>query len=448
VSTVREEPRPIAEQAGPYVALVIGNDDYRFLPRLHTAVQDARAIADLLQKEFGFDTMLLLNADRTQIVSALNQYRQELTEPASFLIYYAGHGVRDNATDRAYWLPVDAKPGDDTNWIIADEITARVRAFPARHVLIISDSCYSGTLTRSLDDFQATQGPQREQQRLRYLQKMLQGKSRTLMSSGGNEPVADSGGSGHSVFAAALLRGLRGEQENSFSAEGLFARYIRETVGGGSRQTPEYKVIQDSGHESGDFVFVRAKQRAEGASRPPAPAAGAPARTTATAASPLVGCWRIANTPYLKVNADGIFRVLVMPVSGRWETDAARNSYKLLWPELEDTAVISSDGRTMNHTNWWFNAVTSIRETPGTDIVGNWRWPNGAILMFRADGIFTVGPLAGTWKLVNAQQRTYKLLWPTPVSTLILSADQQQANATDTYGNSGVFYRTLNCPEN
>jgi hypothetical protein len=79
------------------------------------------------------------------------------------------------------------------------------------------------------------------------------------MASGGNEPVADGGGSGHSVFARAVLDGLRGMRERVFTADELFHQYIKERVAGKSDQTPEYNPLRNSGHEAGDFVFVRVR---------------------------------------------------------------------------------------------------------------------------------------------------------------------------------------------
>ncbi len=88
---------------------------------------------------------------------------------------------------------------------------------------------------------------------------MLEGRSRTLIASGGDEPVADGGEGGHSVFAGALLRGLAQTEREVFTAEELFYGYIREPVAGRSDQTPEYNPLRNSGHESGDFVFFRKK---------------------------------------------------------------------------------------------------------------------------------------------------------------------------------------------
>jgi hypothetical protein len=238
--------------SGRYYALVIGINDYQSLPRLKTAESDAQAVASVLRERLGFDVSLLLNATRRQVVAALSAYRRGLDADASLLVYYAGHGYNDRDADKAYWLPADATPDDVSNWIIADEITTGIRVIPARHVLVVSDSCYSGMLTRGLGV-----APSHPAERERFLQKMSEGHSRTLMASGGDEPVADGGGGGHSVFAAALLRGLREMDKPRFTASELFAAYVIEPVAGRSNQTPVYNPLRNSGHESGDFVFVR-----------------------------------------------------------------------------------------------------------------------------------------------------------------------------------------------
>jgi len=240
--------------AGRYYALVIGNNNYTGLERLKTAETDAREVAALLKDAYGFETKLLLNATRQQIMSALYSYRRELTPDANLLIYYAGHGVNDKDADKAYWLPVDATLDDNSNWIIADEITTALKVIPARHVLVVSDSCYSGTLTRGIRD-----ALPRPSEREQFLKRMAAGRSRTLMASGGDEPVADGGGGRHSVFANALLRGLREMDKGQFTGAELFRYHVEEPVAGRANQTPEYNPLRNSGHESGDFIFVKVK---------------------------------------------------------------------------------------------------------------------------------------------------------------------------------------------
>lgn len=78
-----------------YYALVIGNNEYRHLPKLKTAVNDAKDVSRVLTEKYGFKAKRLLNAGRRDILTAINEFRKSLGENDSFLIYYAGHGEYD-----------------------------------------------------------------------------------------------------------------------------------------------------------------------------------------------------------------------------------------------------------------------------------------------------------------------------------------------------------------
>jgi Caspase domain len=55
-------------------------------------VNDANAVATILGESYGFKTKVLHDATRSEILTALNEYRRTLPEHSSLLIYYAGHG--------------------------------------------------------------------------------------------------------------------------------------------------------------------------------------------------------------------------------------------------------------------------------------------------------------------------------------------------------------------
>lgn len=234
---------------GRYYALVVGNNDYRNLPKLQTAVADAEAIAETLKSKYGFEVRLLRNATRADILRALNDFRAELTEEDNLLIYYAGHGYVDRQSDTGFWQPVDAESDDDLNWIANEALTRRLNAMTARHVMVIADSCYSGTLVRSAESGIPT-GHEREA----WLKRMAEKRSRTAIVSGGIEPVADAGREGHSVFANALLTALK-ENEDYIEGSSLFRKISRPVVVNAD-QTPQYSDIRRAGHEGGEFIFV------------------------------------------------------------------------------------------------------------------------------------------------------------------------------------------------
>ena len=114
--------------------------------------------------------------------------------------------------------------------------------------MVIADSCYSGTLTRS-----AAIGFRDKD----YYRRMASKQARVAMVSGGLEPVADAGGKGNSPFATALLDAL---SKNADVIDGtqLFSE-IRRPVILNAKQTPEYSDVRGAGHEGGDFLFVRKK---------------------------------------------------------------------------------------------------------------------------------------------------------------------------------------------
>jgi hypothetical protein len=250
-----------ASENGKYYAIVIGINKYRQpLSTLLTPVNDARAMAAVLTESYGFQVKLLLDQDATRvnILDAIVQFRDTLNENDSLLIYYAGHGYSDHASDKAYWLPADADSVYSSNRIIADELTTDVRVQNARHVLIISDSCYSGGLSRDADT------PTESTGRAVFIDRMLKSRSRTLMASGGDEPVSDSGTNGHSVFAYAVLRSLQQAVQPVFTASDLFYGSVRQQVAGKSDQLPQYSVIRNSSHDEGDFVFMKRQQNLRG----------------------------------------------------------------------------------------------------------------------------------------------------------------------------------------
>jgi uncharacterized caspase-like protein len=233
---------------GDYYALVVGNDKYLSVTPLKTAENDARTVAAVLRDDYGFKVNLLLNATRAQMLDAFDEYRRTLLEPDNLLIYYAGHGYLDSDSDRGYWIPVDADQNRRANWLSNSDIADTVRAVRARHVLVVADSCYSGTLTRGLSVQMTAQGD--------YL-RLAQKRARTALSSGGIEPVEDAGGGGHSVFAKAFIDALE-KNEATVDMSQLFSALRREVMLA-SQQTPRYGDIRQAGHEGGDFIFVRIK---------------------------------------------------------------------------------------------------------------------------------------------------------------------------------------------
>ena len=231
-----------------YYALVIGNNNYQHLEKLDAAENDAKVIADVLKNKYGFKVNLLLNADYDTTVNSLFAITSKLKKNDNLLIYYAGHGELDKAENRGYWLPVDASYELRSKWVSNQRIVDRVKATKAKHVLLMIDSCFSGALMRggnlikrdiSIDE--------------KYILRLKNKKTRLVITSGGNEPVIDSDGGSHSLFAYKLIETLK-QNKDVINSQYLFEN-IRKYVIANTDQTPELALVHKTGHDGGDFLF-------------------------------------------------------------------------------------------------------------------------------------------------------------------------------------------------
>lgn len=250
-------PMPPVLTKGRRLALVIGNQAYKHWTPLETPGADSRAVASALQQRFGFQVTSLFNATRQQILSALSRLRQQAGPDDQVVVYYAGHGQMDPDTARGYWIPVDAEVKDLSQWVSVIDVTDQLAAMSARHVMVIADSCYSGTLMRSLIPSvdQAIETSQRQAP----LAHLARQRVRVAMTSGGLEPVVDGGSIEHSLFARSLLdtfhqvQGPVAAQEFFSAVSARFAHLSRRLK---LSQQPQYAPIGFAGHEAGDFVLV------------------------------------------------------------------------------------------------------------------------------------------------------------------------------------------------
>jgi uncharacterized caspase-like protein len=237
---------------GTYRALIIGINDYEDpnIPDLKTAVNDAVAMAELLKEHYGFHVKLLLdrNATKENIYRSLRHLASSTKSDESVLIYYAGHGDLDRTFNDGWWIPADAKGGDPVTYLDNTQVQKAMRSMAARHVLLISDSCYSGTLFG-----QSRAMPQVIDNH--YYVNLYNEKSRWGMTSGNKTPVSDFGSGDHSVFAYQLLNELRKNENPYISIQELCTR-VAPIVSNNSEQTPMCRPIRNTGDEGGEFVFV------------------------------------------------------------------------------------------------------------------------------------------------------------------------------------------------
>lgn len=217
-------------ETGKYFAVLIGNSKYDDWTDLNTPIQDIAAIEAVLSDQYGFEVTSVANGDRRQILRAIYDVGNKAGFQDHVLVYYAGHGVVDRASEVAYWIPSDAGRDFAPDWVSADEVMNAFRTVSARHLMLVADSCYSGKLLRG--DAPVTVNASET-----AVKRLFQKKARVALTSGGEEPVADSSlGSKHSVFANSFINNLR-ENRSPLPASTLYDRLLSEVSNEASNPT-------------------------------------------------------------------------------------------------------------------------------------------------------------------------------------------------------------------
>jgi hypothetical protein len=197
-------------------ALVIGIGDYEHAASLApTTYNDAKAVADLLQKQFGFPTesiVLMTDAPDTpdklrptfiHLKSAISTLLNGINEKSEVVIYFSGHGTRADNHD---WLvPLDGLPAEvETTCINYDDFRSRLETkVPARALLIV-DACrnLSGGKDAGSSGFGAGKGLTGPQ-----FAELLSCRPKEISQVGKKEDFQES------VFTHFLLEGLQGAPE-------------------------------------------------------------------------------------------------------------------------------------------------------------------------------------------------------------------------------------------
>jgi formylglycine-generating enzyme required for sulfatase activity len=254
--------------AGQYWALIIGIDKYKEAPQLETAVKDAKGVRDVLASRYGFRSDKIIElvnekATRTNIESALLRLGRESKPEDSVFIYYAGHGKYDDDRNLGWWVPVEGEPQEPATFISNASIRDYVGNMRARHVYLVADSCFSGTLfAKSRAMLPAPDD--------KFYARLYAKQSRWALTSGGTEPVEDRGRQGHSIFAYYFIQALR-ENEEPYLIPLTIAGQVAPLVARNSSQVPRSEPMQGANDDGGQFVF----RLSAGAAAKQSPAASA-----------------------------------------------------------------------------------------------------------------------------------------------------------------------------
>ncbi len=244
------------EARGNQWLFVIGINAYTEWPLLSTAVNDARAFKDVLLRRYFFDEHHLIElydkkATRKNILGKLRLLARKAGPDDSIVIFYAGHGSLDSVTKESCWIPVEGGIEDTSAWVTNHDIRSylKIDAIAAKHILLISDACFSG------DFFKGLSGELPEATD-KVIKLAFQMASRQAMTSGGLEPVHDKGlSSENSIFAHFLVKALE-ENSKPFLIPSDFFPGIKDAVVEHAEQLPIFGPLRGMGElEGGEMVF-------------------------------------------------------------------------------------------------------------------------------------------------------------------------------------------------
>jgi hypothetical protein len=140
-------------QAEKRVALVIGNNDYKNVPKLQKAVNDARTMGDTL-KQLGFSVMVAENQTRAAFSQTLLAFDAAVEPGDTAFFFYAGHGFE--IAGQNFLLPTDVPAAGEGQEelvrdasILADRIIERLQNKKARTAILVFDACRNNPFERS-----------------------------------------------------------------------------------------------------------------------------------------------------------------------------------------------------------------------------------------------------------------------------------------------------------
>lgn len=239
---------PAKQKEGKNFALLIASQNYTdpAIPSLENPIADAVKLKLALKNNYNFqeeNIYTLFNPDITDFRKKFLQISESLDPDDNLIIFYAGHGIWVDKDKKGYWLLTDAQRNDVNTWLPNKEVLGMIANVPARHTLLITDACFSGSVfkTRGLSG----EAPP-------ALREMSEKISRVAITSGNDSEVPD-----ESVFMKHLIKALNENKEKYFTAQKMFITQILEAVMSETKTEPRYGTLELSGHVGGDFIFVK-----------------------------------------------------------------------------------------------------------------------------------------------------------------------------------------------
>lgn len=195
------------------------------------------------------DLILYTKPEQTTLsflYQSLYEQLYNLSEKDRALIIYAGHGDFDNNIGNSYWYCADSNASDVTTWFNLRDLLSFFAASKAKHIALISDSCFSGAI------FEVLRGGGNSA--------LSRNRSRQALTSGGIEPVSDGIKNNNSPFNLALQKTFQDNVLSELTFNQLCENTIRN-FNSQAKQTPQYGPLLYVGDERGTYIFRKKEEQ-------------------------------------------------------------------------------------------------------------------------------------------------------------------------------------------
>lgn len=230
---------------GIQYAILIAINKYKHWNALRHPVEDAQEIKEILSRRYYVDRFIELydgEATKAGIIKLFSQLINTTRSEDGVFIFYAGHGHLDQMSDTGFWIPADGGLDrfEQDNWLPNSQIRGFISKMKARHIVLMSDSCFSGDIlnpTRAITPEITNE----------YFRNAYSRISRQVLTSGASEAVPDA-----SAFARGLKQALEGNTAAHLDPLMLYNQ-IRLSM---TDSTPLLGDLKDCGHQEGaSFLF-------------------------------------------------------------------------------------------------------------------------------------------------------------------------------------------------
>ena len=234
--------------------LLIASDTYDHWPNLKNPVSDAKEIKEIITSRYYIDKVIELynkEATKANILRTFGDLQKRLKINDSLLIFYAGHGYYDKeVTKTGFWIPTNGglDSHEQSNWIPNPQIRGMISNFKASHILLISDSCFSGDILHTMRGpdpiaLESTLDTIKDKQVI----KTYNLTSRQVITSGASEFVPD-----NSEFSLQLRMTLE-KNSNPYLDPFTLYSHIKKGV---NSTIPLLGCLNNTGHQEGASFYL------------------------------------------------------------------------------------------------------------------------------------------------------------------------------------------------